>query len=161
MHHADLPLDQVLHGDCRTLLGELPPKSVDVIFADPPYNLQLSKELLRPNMSRVDGVDDEWDQFEDFAAYDSFTEEWLRGCRRVLKDTGTIWVIGSYHNIYRVGAVLMNLGFWLLNDIAWIKSNPMPQFRGVRFTNAHETLLWSKKSRAQKKYTFNYQMLKN
>ena len=131
-----------------------------MIFADPPYNLQLRGELWRPNQTRVDGVDDEWDQFEDFAAYDQFTEEWLRACRRVLRDNGTIWVIGTYHNIYRIGTIMQDLGFWFLNDFVWIKTNPMPQFRGVRFANAHETLLWCKKSRNQKKYTFNYEALK-
>jgi modification methylase len=156
----DLPVNQVLEGDCRDVLAALPPKSVDLIFADPPYNLQLEGELWRPNMTRVQAVEDDWDRFQDFAAYDTFTEEWLRACRRVLKDTGTLWVIGTYHNIYRVGKTLMDLGYWLLNDISWIKSNPMPQFRGVRFTNAHETLLWAKKHRAQKQYTFNYHALK-
>jgi DNA modification methylase len=156
----DLPLDQALTGDCRDVLPTLPEKSVDLIFADPPYNLQLQQELWRPNMTRVDGVDAAWDQFDDFAAYDRFTEAWLTACRRVLKDTGAIWVIGSYHNIYRVGKLMMDLGFWLLNDVLWIKSNAMPQFRGVRFTNAHETLLWAKKSRAQKRYTFNYHAMK-
>ncbi|MCW5853315.1 MAG: site-specific DNA-methyltransferase [Anaerolineae bacterium] len=132
-----------------------------MVFADPPYNLQLRGELRRPNQTRVNAVDDAWDQFEDFAAYDQFTREWLTACRRVLKDTGTLWVIGSYHNIYRVGAILQELGFWLLNDIVWVKTNPMPNFRGVRFTNAHETLLWCKKSRDQKRYTFHYHALKS
>ncbi|KAB8144882.1 site-specific DNA-methyltransferase [Chloroflexia bacterium SDU3-3] len=159
--NAALPLDQVLIGDSTELLGQLPNKSVDLVFADPPYNLQLNKELLRPNMSRVDAVDDEWDQFQNFAAYDAFCDLWLRECRRVLKDTGTIWVIGSYHNIYRLGTLMMDIGFWLLNDVVWIKTNPTPQFRGVRFTNAHETLLWCKRSRGQRRYTFNYQMMKN
>ncbi|HEX6608165.1 MAG TPA: DNA methyltransferase, partial [Chloroflexia bacterium] len=157
----DLPLDQVLIGDCRDVLATLPDKSVDLIFADPPYNLQLQQELWRPNMTRVDGVDAAWDQFADFAAYDRFTEAWLEACRRVLKDTGALWVIGSYHNIYRVGKILMDLGYWILNDISWQKVNAMPQFRGVRFTNAHETLLWAKKSRTQKRYTFNYHAMKN
>jgi len=138
----------------------LPQKSVDLIFADPPYNLQLQQELRRPDMSRAAAVDDAWDQFTDFASYDQFTRAWLTACRRVLKDTGTIWVIGSYHNIYRVGGILQDPGYWMLNDVIWIKRNPMPQFRGVRFTNAHETLLWCKKSRIQKKYTFNYHALK-
>lgn len=142
------------------MLDQLPEKSIDLIFADPPYNLQLQNALLRPNLSEVDAVDDDWDQFEDFAAYDQFTREWLRGCRRVLKDTGTIWVIGSYHNIYRVGSILQDLGYWILNDVIWIKTNPMPNFRGVRFTNAHETLLWCKKSKNQKRYTFHYHAMK-
>ncbi len=153
-------LDHIYHGDCREVLAALPEQSVDLIFADPPYNLQLGGELLRPDASRVAGVDDPWDRFADFAAYDRFTTEWLTACRRVLKDTGTIWVIGSYHNIYRVGAIMQNLGFWMLNDVVWIKRNPTPQFRGVRFANAHETLLWCKKSREQRRYTFNYHAMK-
>jgi len=156
----EMPHDTILQGDCRELLAQLPDQSVDLIFADPPYNLQLRGELFRPNFSRVDAVDDAWDQFASFAEYDAFTRAWLTECRRVLKDTGTIWVIGSYHNIYRVGAILQDLGYWLLNDVVWIKTNPMPNFRGVRFTNAHETLLWCKKSREQKKYTFNYHAMK-
>jgi DNA modification methylase len=156
-----LPLDQILQGDCRDLLAKLPEKSVDLVFADPPYNLQLQHALLRPNLSQVDAVDDHWDQFASFAAYDQFTHEWLSACRRILKDNGTLWVIGSYHNIYRVGAILQDLGYWFLNDVVWIKTNPMPNFRGVRFTNAHETLLWCKKSQDQKRYTFNYHAMKN
>jgi DNA modification methylase len=155
-----LETNHIYQGDCVAVLETLPERSVDMIFADPPYNLQLKNELFRPNLTRVDAVDDEWDQFEDFAAYDSFTRDWLLACRRVLKDTGTIWVIGSYHNIYRVGTILQDLGYWILNDIIWVKSNPMPNFRGVRFTNAHETLLWCKKSEVQKKYTFNYHAMK-
>lgn len=153
-------LDHIYHGDCRDILATLPEQSVDLIFADPPYNLQLRQALWRPNMTRVDAVDDAWDQFADFAAYDQFTREWLLACRRVLKDTGTIWVIGTYHNIYRVGTVLQDLGYWFLNDVVFIKTNPMPNFRGVRFTNAHETLLWCKKSRDQARYTFNYHAMK-
>jgi DNA modification methylase len=154
-----LPLDQILVGDCVEVLNSLPEKSVDLIFADPPYNLQLAKELYRPNMTRVDGVDDAWDQFASFEAYDDFTRAWLAACRRVLKETGTIWVIGSYHNIYRVGAILQDLDFWFLNDIIWIKSNPMPNFRGVRFTNAHETLIWAQKEKGAR-YTFNHHAMK-
>lgn len=153
-------MDHIYQGDNREILARLPEKSVDLIFADPPYNLQLQNALVRPDLSTVDAVDDEWDQFSDLNAYDHFTREWLLACRRVLKDTGTIWVIGSYHNIYRVGAILQDLGFWFLNDVIWVKTNPMPNFRGVRFTNAHETLLWCKKSREQKKYTFNYHAMK-
>jgi len=156
-----MPVDDILSGDNVQLLSSLPEKSVDLIFADPPYNLQLQNELWRPNMTKVDAVDDEWDQFGDFGAYDRYTEEWLSGCRRVLKDTGTIWVIGSYHNIFRVGKIMMDLGYWILNDVIWVKTNPMPNFRGVRFTNAHETLIWAKKSKDQKKYTFNYQTMRN
>ena len=159
--HTELMVDQIYPGDCRDILRYLPDKSVDLIFADPPYNLQLRGELLRPNLTVVDAVDDEWDQFGSFADYDTFTRQWLSACRRVLKDTGTIWVIGSYHNIYRVGAILQELGYWILNDVVWVKTNPMPNFRGVRFTNAHETLLWCKKSQDQKKYTFNYHAMKS
>ena len=155
-----LPLDQVLHGDCIKILSTLPEKSVDLIFADPPYNLQLSQELYRPNMTKVDAVDDDWDQFGGFGEYDAFTRAWLEACRRVLKDTGTIWVIGSYHNIFRVGTVLMDLGYWILNDVIWMKTNPMPNFKGVRFANAHETLIWAQKNRGAG-YTFHYHAMKS
>lgn len=154
-----LPFGQILIGDCLDILEAFPDKSIDLIFADPPYNLQLSQELFRPNMTRVDGVVEAWDRFGSFAEYDEFTRRWLGACRRILKDTGTIWVIGSYHNIYRVGAIMQDLGYWLLNDIAWIKANPTPNFRGVRFTNAHETLLWAQKKKAAK-YTFNHHAMK-
>ncbi len=156
----DLPLDQVLQGDCVDVLRQIPDDSIDLVFADPPYNLQLSQELRRPDRSRVNGVEDKWDRFDDFAAYDSFTRDWLSACRRVLKPTGTLWVIGSYHNIYRVGAILQDLNFWILNDIVWIKTNPMPNFRGVRFTNAHETMLWAQKERGAR-YTFNHHAMKS
>lgn len=159
MDANQLPLDQVIEGDCLEVLAGFPPDSVDLIFADPPYNLQLRQDLWRPNLTRVDGVTDAWDQFDGFAEYDAFTAAWLSACRRVLKPTGTLWVIGSYHNIYRVGYVLQNLGFWILNDIIWIKTNPMPNFRGVRFTNAHESLIWAQKERGQR-YTFNHQAMK-
>ena len=139
----------------------LAPASVDLVFADPPYNLQLQGELLRPNHSRVAGVDAAWDQFADFAAYDDFTRRWLDAARRVLKPDGAIWVIGSYHNIFRVGAIMMDIGFWMLNDVIWHKTNPMPNFRGTRFTNATETLIWAKRSKDQKRYTFNYHALKH
>ncbi len=152
-------LDRILHGDCVEILNALPEKSVDLIFADPPYNLQLQQELWRPNMTRVDGVDDHWDKFDDLQAYDEFSRQWLQACRRVLKDTGTIWVIGSYHNIYRIGAIMQDLEYWFLNDVVWIKTNPMPNFRGVRFTNAHETLLWASKFKGAK-YTFNHHAMK-
>lgn len=155
-----LPLDRILLGDCVAHLMSLPPRSVDVIFADPPYNLQLEGALHRPDQSRVDAVDDAWDQFESFEAYDAFTRAWLAACRRVLKPNGTIWVIGSYHNIFRVGSCLQNLGFWLLNDVVWVKSNPMPNFRGRRFANAHETLIWASRDKDAKNYTFNYHALK-
>lgn len=158
---SNLPLDTILLGDNLQLLPALPEKSVDLVFADPPYNLQLQKELWRPNLTLVDAVDDEWDQFANFEEYDKYTEQWLTACRRVLKDTGTIWVIGSYHNIFRVGKIMMDLGYWIINDVLWVKTNPMPNFRGVRFTNAHETLIWAKKSKDQKRYTFNYAAMKN
>jgi modification methylase len=156
---ADASQDEVLVGDCIEVMARLPAGSVDLVFADPPYNLQLGGELLRPNNSRVDGVEEAWDRFAGFAEYDHFTRAWLEGARRLLKPDGALWVIGSYHNIYRVGAILQDLGFWMLNDIVWRKTNPMPNFRGRRFTNAHETLLWC--SRAQdSRYTFNYEAMK-
>jgi modification methylase len=155
----ELPLDTILQGDCIAEMARLPDKSVDMIFADPPYNLQLGGDLFRPEGGRVDAVDDEWDKFESLAAYDEFTRDWLDQARRVLKDDGTIWVIGSYHNIYRVGALLQDADFWILNDIVWRKSNPMPNFRGTRFTNAHETLLWCAKDE-KARYTFNYRAMK-
>ncbi|MDA8230630.1 MAG: site-specific DNA-methyltransferase [Magnetospirillum sp.] len=154
-----LPLDTILDGDCVARMEALPARSVDMVFADPPYNLQLGGELFRPDNSRVDGVDEEWDRFADFAAYDSFTRAWLAAARRVLKDDGTLWVIGSYHNIFRVGTAVQDVGFWVLNDIVWCKSNPMPNFRGTRFTNAHETLIWCAKSE-RSRYTFNYAAMK-
>ncbi|WP_336276439.1 site-specific DNA-methyltransferase [Bartonella sp. CB178] len=150
----------ILKGDCVAVLEKLPKHSVDMIFADPPYNLQLEGALYRPDHSLVDAVDDEWDQFESFAAYDAFTRAWLLACRRVLKPNGTLWVIGSYHNIFRVGTALQDLGFWVLNDIIWRKNNPMPNFRGRRFQNAHETLIWAVRDSKDKKYTFNYDALK-
>lgn len=156
---SKLPLNTILHGDCAEVLNSLPENSVDLIFADPPYNLQLQNELYRPNMTKVDAVDDGWDKFGSFADYDKFTRDWLTASRRVLKDTGTLWVIGSYHNIYRVGAILQDLGFWTLNDVVWVKTNPMPNFKGVRFTNAHETLLWVQKKQGAK-YTFNHHAMK-
>jgi len=155
----ELPLDIILQGDCIAEMARLPDKSVDMIFADPPYNLQLGGDLFRPEGGRVDAVDDEWDKFDSLGAYDDFTRDWLAEARRVLKDDGTIWVIGSYHNIYRVGALLQDADFWILNDIVWRKSNPMPNFRGTRFTNAHETLLWCAKD-GRARYTFNYRAMK-
>ena len=152
--------DRIIEGDCVAGMESLPASSVDLIFADPPYNLQLEGELRRPNNSKVDAVDDEWDQFASNADYDRFTRGWLTAARRVLKENGTIWVIGSYHNIFRVGATMQDLGFWLLNDVIWRKTNPMPNFRGRRFTNAHETLIWAAKARDQKGYTFNYEAMK-
>ncbi len=156
----ELPLDQVLLGDCVRMMGMLPPASVHCIFADPPYNLQLRGELRRPDDSVVDGVDDDWDQFTDFAAYDAFTRSWLEECRRLLRKDGTIWVIGAYHNIFRVGTILQDLGFWILNDVVWRKSNPMPNFRGRRFTNAHETMIWAARGR-DSRYKFNYHAMKS
>jgi modification methylase len=151
--------NQILHGDCIEIMNAMPESSIDLVFADPPYNLQLRKELHRPNLSRVDAVKDGWDQFESFEAYDQFTRSWLTACKRVLKPTGSIWVIGSYHNIFRVGAIMQDLNFWILNDVVWIKTNPMPNFRGVRFTNAHETLIWASTGEGQS-YTFNHHAMK-
>src|SRR6478752_10512685 len=156
-----LPLDQVLVGDCIAAMNALPASSVDCVFADPPYNLQLGEAgLLRPDQSRVDAVDDDWDKFATFEAYDAFTRDWLAACRRVMKPNATLWVIGSYHNIFRVGSALQDLGYWILNDVIWRKSNPMPNFRGKRFTNAHETLIWASRSAESKGYTFHYDALK-
>jgi DNA modification methylase len=158
---TELPLDTILQGDNLEVLATLPERSVDLVFADPPYNMQLKGDLWRPNNTKVDAVDDEWDRFEGFEEYDRYTEAWLRECRRVLKDTGTLWVIGTYHNIFRVGKIMMDLGYWTLNSVVWTKLNPMPQFRGVRFTNSHEILIWAKKSKEQRKYTFNYAAMRN
>lgn len=156
---ADLPLGQILSGDCVEAMRSLPDACVDMIFADPPYNLQLGGDLNRPDGSHVDAVTDDWDRFDSFAVYDAFTRDWLAEARRVLKPDGSLWVIGSYHNIYRVGAIVQDFGFWILNDIVWRKSNPMPNFRGTRFTNAHETLIWA--SMGEKaKYHFNYRAMK-
>jgi modification methylase len=152
--------NEILIGDCLDELKKIPSASVDLVFADPPYNLQLAHELHRPDQSLVDAVDDAWDKFASFAEYDAFTRAWLKQCRRVLKDDGALWVIGSYHNIFRVGAILQDLGYWILNDVVWRKMNPMPNFRGRRFTNAHETLIWAAKS-AQARYTFNYEAMKS
>lgn len=153
-------LNTILKGDCVAALDALPDNSVDLIFADPPYNLQLNGDLHRPDQSMVDAVDDHWDQFESFAAYDAFTRAWMLAARRVLKPTGSIWVIGSYHNIFRVGSIMQDLGFWMLNDIVWRKNNPMPNFRGRRFQNAHETMIWASKDAKSKGYTFNYEAMK-
>ncbi len=154
-----LPLDTILSGDCIDVMNSLPANSVDLVFADPPYNLQLRGDLHRPDNSKVDAVDNDWDKFSSFAIYDKFSREWLKAARRILKPNGAIWVIGSYHNIFRVGVALQDAGFWILNDVVWRKSNPMPNFRGKRFTNAHETMIWAGKSDASK-YTFNYEALK-
>ncbi|WP_380055796.1 site-specific DNA-methyltransferase [Falsihalocynthiibacter sp. SS001] len=155
-----LPLNQIIDGDCIDVMNSLPENSVDLIFADPPYNLQLKGDLHRPDNSKVDAVDDAWDQFSSFEAYDRFTKAWLKAARRILKPNGAIWVIGSYHNIFRVGAAMQNEGYWILNDVVWRKSNPMPNFRGKRLTNAHETMIWASKEEASK-YTFNYEALKS
>ncbi|WP_017666231.1 DNA methyltransferase [Porphyrobacter sp. AAP82] len=155
----DLPLGRILPGDCIAAMRSLPTASVDLVFADPPYNLQLGGDLSRPDGSHVDAVTDHWDQFDSMAAYDRFTREWLAEARRVLKPDGALWVIGSYHNIFRVGSILQDLGFWILNDIVWRKTNPMPNFKGTRFTNAHETLIWA--SMGEKaRYHFNYRAMK-
>lgn len=154
-----LPLNQIIPGDALEVMKSLPEASLDLIFADPPYNMQIPGNLWRPDFSRVEGVDDEWDKFENFQAYDRFTESWIRAARRLLKPTGALWAIGTYHNIYRVGRILQDEGFWIINEIVWEKTNPMPNFMGVRFTNAHETLIWAKKDR-DAKYTINYHAMK-
>ena len=151
---------RILIGECAAEMAKLPANSVDLVFADPPYNLQLANDLKRPDDSHVDAVTDDWDKFASFAAYDAFSKEWLDACKRVLKPAGTIWVIGSYHNIFRVGAIMQDLGFWILNDVIWRKTNPMPNFRGRRFTNAHETMIWASRDPEAKGYTFNYEALK-
>ncbi len=153
-------LNRILVGDCIELMRAMPEASVDMVFADPPYNLQLDGDLHRPNNTRVDGVDQDWDRFEGFAAYDAFTRDWLEAARHVLKPDGALWVIGSYHNIFRVGCQLQDLGFWILNDVIWRKTNPMPNFRGRRFTNAHETLIWCSRDK-DSRYRFNYEAMKN
>ena len=150
----------IVVGDCVAAMAKMPAACVDLVFADPPYNLQLQGDLKRPDDSRVDAVDDDWDKFASFAAYDDFTRAWITACRRLMKPSATLWVIGSYHNIFRVGTILQDLGFWILNDIVWRKSNPMPNFRGRRFTNAHETLIWAARDAAKRNYTFNYEALK-
>jgi modification methylase len=155
----DLPVGRILESDCIAAMAALPDASVDMVFADPPYNLQLGGDLFRPEGGRVDAVDDDWDKFDTFEAYDRFTRAWLKEARRILKPNGTLWVIGSYHNIFRCGAALQDLGYWILNDIVWRKSNPMPNFRGTRFTNAHETLIWASRSE-DSRYTFNYRAMK-
>ena len=151
---------RIVVGDCIAEMARLPAECVDLVFADPPYNLQLQSDLKRPDDSKVDAVDDDWDKFSSFSAYDDFTRGWLNACRRVMKPSATLWVIGSYHNIFRVGAILQDLGFWILNDVVWRKVNPMPNFRGRRFTNAHETLIWAAREPGAKGYTFNYDALK-
>lgn len=154
-----LQTNVILPGDSIALMNSLPEKSVDMVFADPPYNMQLGGDLYRPDNSMVDGVNDEWDRFEDLQAYDEFTVAWLKAAKRVLKDDGTLWVIGSYHNIFRVGNILQNLGYWILNDVVWVKSNPTPNFKGTRLCNAHETLIWCSKS-PKARFTFNYEAMK-
>src|ERR1700681_143806 len=151
---------RIVVGDCVAEMSKLPAASVDLVFADPPYNLQLRGDLKRPDESHVDAVNNDWDKFSSFAAYDDFTRAWLLACRRIMKPSATLWVIGSYHNIFRVGAILQDLGFWILNDVVWRKSNPMPNFRGRRFTNAHETLIWASRDENARGYTFNYEALK-
>ena len=156
---GEFSMNRIISGDCIETMQSLPEASVDMVFADPPYNLQLEGELHRPNNSRVDGVEEAWDRFDDFASYDRFSEAWLSAARRILKPEGTLWVIGSYHNIFRVGARLQDLGFWILNDVVWRKTNPMPNFRGRRFTNAHETMIWCARDR-EGRYRFNYEAMK-
>src|SRR5258705_8947178 len=160
LHSESAQTPSVLIGDCVAELARVPADSVDLVFADPPYNLQLHGDLKRPDDSRVDAVDDDWDKFASFSAYDDFTRAWLLACRRVMKPNATLWVIGSYHNIFRVGSILQDLGFWILNDVIWRKTNPMPNFRGRRFTNAHETMIWATRDPAARGYTFNYEVLK-
>ena len=151
--------NKIINGDCLVELKKIPDRTFDLVFADPPYNLQLKNKLTRPDNSEVNAVNDKWDQFESFKKYDEFTISWLKECKRILKKNGALWVIGSYHNIFRLGNAIQNLGFWILNDVIWNKNNPMPNFRGTRFTNAHETLIWTSKNQ-KSKYTFNYQSLK-
>ena len=159
MPEPTFALNQIIAGDALEIMDRLPPESVDLVFADPPYNMQIPGQLWRPDFSKVEGVDDEWDKFEDFQSYDRFTAAWLKAARRVLKPEGALWVIGTYHNIYRVGKILQDQGFWIINEIVWEKTNPMPNFMGVRFTNAHETLIWAKKDQ-DCKYTINYHAMK-
>lgn len=154
-----MPLDHIIQGNCLEVLKQLPEDSVDLIFADPPYNLQLKGDLYRPNNSKVSAVNDYWDQFSGFAEYDKFTSQWLEECYRILAPNGSFWVIGSYHNIFRVGKTMQDIGYWLLNDIIWVKTNPMPNFKGTRFNNAHETLIWAKKTE-KSRVTFNYKAMK-
>jgi modification methylase len=156
---SSLPRNEILSGSCAEVMKKIPARSIDLIFADPPYNLQLQGELHRPDNSKVNGVDDDWDKFSNFAEYDKFSKEWLLEAKRLLKDDGAIWVIGSYHNIFRIGSIMQDLGFWILNDVVWRKTNPMPNFRGRRFTNAHETMIWASKSEGSK-YRFNYDAMK-
>ncbi|HCR85212.1 MAG TPA: DNA methyltransferase [Alphaproteobacteria bacterium] len=156
---GEIAVNSINNGDCIELLKKLPDNSIDLIFADPPYNLQLNQDLYRPNNTKVDAVNDQWDKFDSFKEYDSFCKKWLAECNRVLKPTGTIWVIGSYHNIFRVGTIIQDIGYWILNDIVWVKTNPMPNFKGTRFNNAHETLIWASKSK-NSKYTFHYHSMK-
>ena len=157
---SDKYLDQIFQGDSLTIMEGMPEGSVDLVFADPPYNLQLSKDLYRPNMTKVEGVDEDWDRFDGFRQYDEFTRAWMSACKRLLRDDGGLWVIGTYHNIHRVGTILQDLGYWILNDVLWIKANPMPNFRGTRFTNAHEILIWATKSK-NARYSFNHHAMKS
>ncbi len=156
-----LPVNKIICGETIEELKKIPSNSVDLVFADPPYNLQLEGDLQRPDNSKVDAVNDDWDQFSSFETYDKFSKEWLIELKRIIKPSGSIWVIGSYHNIFRIGYIMQNLGFWILNDVIWQKANPMPNFRGKRFTNAHETLIWASKDKNSKKYTFNYEAMKS
>ena len=155
-----MTLNQIINGNCIEVMKTIKDQSIDLVFADPPYNLQIQNELHRPDQSKVHGVSDDWDKFSSFDNYDKFTKNWLKECKRILKETGTLWTIGSYHNIFRVGYIIQNLGFWILNDVVWLKTNPMPNFKGTRFTNAHETLIWASKSK-NAKYTFHYDAMKS
>jgi modification methylase len=158
--NLEIQAHRIVIGDCVAEMTKLPAGSVDLVFADPPYNLQLQGDLKRPDDSKVDAVDNDWDKFSSFSAYDDFTRAWLMAARRAMKPSATLWVIGSYHNIFRVGSILQDLGFWILNDVMWRKTNPMPNFRGRRFTNAHETMIWAARDQNAKGYTFNYEALK-
>jgi len=151
--------NKIVNGESLKILKRIPDKTFDLVFADPPYNMQIGEKLKRPDDSKVNGVNDKWDQFSNFKHYDDFSKEWLKECKRILKDNGSMWVIGTYHNIFRLGYHIQNLNYWILNDVIWRKNNPMPNFKGTRFTNAHETLIWASKNK-KSKYTFNYQSLK-
>ena len=151
--------NRIINGESLEVLKKIPSKTFDLVFADPPYNMQIGEKLKRPDNSRVHGVNDKWDRFLNFKHYDEFSKEWLKQCKRILKDNGSMWVIGTYHNIFRLGYHIQNLNYWILNDVIWRKNNPMPNFKGTRFTNAHETLIWASKNK-KSKYTFNYQSLK-
>ena len=153
-------INKIILGDCIEELKKFPDESIEVIFADPPYFMQTEGELIRPEGTKFQGVEDEWDKFDGYKEYDKFCFEWLKECKRVLKKDGTIWVIGAFQNICRIGYIMQNLGYWILNDIIWSKPNAAPNFAGTRFQNSHETMLWCSKSK-DAKYTFNYKTMKH